>query len=121
GARQQLSCFWTESEADLLACASEQNQWEDVQDNLPRIRKGIQGVGSRSRQSLVRVFRKAIMRWKTPTGFWVVILGPDGCGKSAVLEAVRQQLAPAPKPGFFRHTATYHLKPALFDKPGGLP
>lgn len=40
-----------------------------------------------------------------PTGMTICFLGPDGSGKSTIIEALKEQLLP------FRKTAYYHLKP----------
>ena len=43
-------------------------------------------------------------------GMWVVLLGPDGAGKSAVIAGIASQ----PSTGFAR-CETYHLRPTLFS------
>jgi thymidylate kinase len=50
--------------------------------------------------------RRAVDRLSRPTGLWVAFYGPDGAGKSSVIERVEARLAPA-----FRRTARYHLRP----------
>lgn len=35
--------------------------------------------------------RHLISRLVRPTGIWIAFIGPDGCGKSAVISAIRQQ------------------------------
>lgn len=51
---------------------------------------------------------RAVARWSRPTGIWVAFYGPDGAGKSSVIERVEARLAPA-----FRRTAKYHLRPHI--------
>jgi thymidylate kinase len=44
----------------------------------------------------------------SPTGLWVAFLGPDGSGKSSVIDAVSVQMAPA-----FRRVSRFHFRPRL--------
>ena len=62
--------------------------------------------------------RRAVDRWARPTGGWVAFYGPDGAGKSSVIDRVEPRLAPA-----FRRTARYHLRPHFGRRlrPGGTP
>jgi thymidylate kinase len=59
--------------------------------------------------------RRAFKRVLQPTGLMVVFLGPDGSGKSSVIDQVEQDLAPA-----FWRTAQYRLRPSQ-GKSGGNP
>ncbi len=49
-----------------------------------------------------------IGRWLRPRGICVAILGPDGCGKSSVIEQFVPRLEPA-----FSGTQYFHLRPSL--------
>ncbi len=50
-------------------------------------------------------------RWRYPTGLFVAILGPDGAGKSTLIEHLERDLA-----GAFRRTARFHLMPGIFRR-----
>jgi thymidylate kinase len=68
----------------------------------------VEPVGTR----LKMVAKEAARRFRrvaSPTGLTVAIMGPDGSGKSTIIEALRSELAPA-----FRHCAYYHLQPVRF-------
>lgn len=52
-------------------------------------------------------------RWRRPTGLWVAVLGPDGSGKSTLIQNLRQELERA-----FRRTAVFHLMPGLLRRRG---
>ena len=52
-------------------------------------------------------------RWRHPTGLWVAVLGPDGAGKSTLIQGLQKELA-----GAFRRTAAFHLMPRPFRKRG---
>jgi thymidylate kinase len=59
----------------------------------------------RTRQSCSEVLRR-VRRILHPTGLFVVVLGPDGSGKSSVMAKAIPEVE-----GAFRRTARYHLKP----------
>src|SRR5271166_5756454 len=46
-------------------------------------------------------------------GLWVVLLGPDGAGKSAVIASIGSGRSAG-----FTGSATYHLRPDLFPRSG---
>jgi thymidylate kinase len=62
---------------------------------------------------LVREFLRLSDRATRPTGVMLGFLGPDGVGKSSVIEGVERQIGPA-----FRKQARFHLRPH-FGKPQG--
>jgi thymidylate kinase len=56
---------------------------------------------------------RRLRRWCKPTGLWIAVLGPDGSGKSTVIERLEAALAPG-----FRRTARFHLRPHLLKGAG---
>jgi hypothetical protein len=50
-------------------------------------------------------------RWHYPTGLCVAVLGPDGAGKSALIEHLRVDLASA-----FRRSEVFHLQPDILGQ-----
>jgi thymidylate kinase len=58
-----------------------------------------------------RELRRQFHRFVRPSGLFVAVLGPDGSGKSSVLEVAIPRLAPA-----FRRTSRMHLRPGVFGK-----
>lgn len=56
-------------------------------------------------------FYRNIARFFRPTGFFVVLIGPDGCGKSTISDGLRQHMQRA-----FRSTWRFHWRPKLLPK-----
>ena len=52
-----------------------------------------------------------LRRIAQPTGSWIAFMGPDGCGKSLILNAVSRDLAPA-----FRTVRYYHMRPRVVGR-----
>jgi thymidylate kinase len=57
---------------------------------------------------------RGIRRWIQPAGLCVAILGPDGSGKSSVIEQYVRSMSP-----FFSATRKFHLRPYLFGASAG--
>ena len=51
---------------------------------------------------------RRVRRWLRPTGLFVVIMGPDGAGKSTLIEHLVKQVGPA-----FRRHRVFHWRPML--------
>lgn len=51
---------------------------------------------------------RGVRRWFQPPGLWVAVLGPDGSGKSSVIERYVTEIEP-----FFGGSAFFHLRPHL--------
>lgn len=110
GAESHVRRFWREADAALLVRAAESGDWSWVQLQrlLPELRARLQSkVGWRLGWGLGEL-KRIVRRLRQPTGLWIAFLGPDGSGKSTVLEQVRMDLAPA-----FRSTRVVHLRPSL--------
>ena len=107
-AARQVSRFWHGHDARILLDAAKQNNWEKISVDLPRLRKKFRARGALSFRGLCQLLERFWRRIFQPTGLWVVILGPDGVGKTSVLDRVYKDLAPA-----FWRKASFHLRPHL--------
>lgn len=109
GAWGQICRFWpAAADAELLAHAAATNQWSAVRETLPRLRRALRRGVPLSAGWVLGECRRRIARVLQPTGVVVVFLGPDGSGKSSVIERVLADLAPV-----FRRTQYLHLRPRV--------
>ncbi|MER3425189.1 MAG: thymidylate kinase-like protein, partial [Nitrospiraceae bacterium] len=118
GCAAEIRRFWGEPSARLLERAASSGDWAEVQTKIVSLRRELlRRAGFRNPVSTVRYAvgesRRTVRRWLRPTGVWVVLLGPDGSGKSTVATASIERLRPA-----FRRTAQFHVLPRLFRKKG---
>lgn len=113
---REITRFWGTKNGKIIIAAAASGNWESVQSNIGALRTALLKMtivrypvtsGSYWISEMVRKAR----RWWKPTGIHVVFLGADGSGKSTVLEALRETVAPA-----FRQTSARHLSPALFRR-----
>jgi thymidylate kinase len=105
GCRAWLSCFWKEGSANLLAEMAEACDWRPLVQNLENYRDELRRH-SPERWAFGRRALHTIDRILQPTGGWVAFIGPDGCGKSAVIGAMTSEFAPA-----FQEIVRCHLRP----------
>lgn len=116
GCEREIASFWKPASARLIGAAAASGTWEVVAARLPLLRREL--VRMRASGGLVRTleywardFLRRLGRFLQPTGVHVVLLGPDGAGKSTVAAVVREHLAPA-----FRRTTARHLRPGLLAR-----
>ena len=100
--------FWPEPEATLLAKAAQNNAWAPIIARLPGFQRALRKQRPFSTRVAFLDLARKLRRALQPTGLMVVVMGPDGAGKSSVIDAVQASLAPA-----FRRTRRVHLRPHL--------
>jgi thymidylate kinase len=117
GCRREVARFWAAGSSALIVAAAESGDWAPVRGSLARL-----GREARRRAALRHPWR-AVRGWlgrlagrvkqlyRPDTGLEVVVLGPDGAGKSSVVQAVRQGLESA----FFR-TSRCRFPPAVLSR-----
>jgi len=108
GCRKQIHRFWNGEDAEILALAAESNEWGSVEVALADLQQSLHKVLNFSLMAWWRELLRKVHRVLEPTGLLVVILGPDGSGKSSVIDKIIPDLAPA-----FRKTQYIHLRPSL--------
>jgi len=111
-ARRLLGARWGTLVVDWLV----RSDWVTFERNLARLRRMLRWQAAR-RNPLgpVRYWlsdvRRWWRRWSHPTGLCVAVLGPDGAGKSTLVNRLGEDLL-----GAFRRTAVFHLRPTLIDR-----
>jgi thymidylate kinase len=90
--------------------------WNDFEANLPCLKKALlwQKVKHDPLNSLrywVPELKRSWNRWRYPTGLFVAVLGPDGAGKSTLIQRLKEDLAAA-----FRRTEVFHLRPGVVGR-----
>jgi thymidylate kinase len=117
-----LRRFWTEDTAQRISKMADTGDWrlliQEVgpfqKEMLQHPAEGWMGRAISGWKNLAHTFERIIQ----PTGGWVVFVGPDGCGKSSVIEAVIREFCPA-----FQQIVRCHMRPGIFPgrtKPGSV-
>lgn len=112
-ARAQLARFWPETHVTLLSKTAQDGDWGGIAAVMPSLQRALHRRARRTGSDLARATIRIIHRFRHPTGLMVAILGPDGSGKTSVIEAVQAQLAPV-----FRHAKTHHFRPQHTESNG---
>lgn len=110
GCSATLRRFWNEQSATELAEMAAAGIWDALIRSLPRYRSELR---RRSQEGLASKIESCVQRaghaWgriTQPTGGSIAFIGPDGCGKSSIIDAIARELAPA-----FQRVVRYHLRP----------
>jgi len=106
GAESEIRRFWDADETQLIVSAAERGDWTLARRDIGRLRASLRRRLRSSWRLRVRELVRKASRVIRPTGAWVVLLGPDGSGKTAVATRVVEGLAPA-----FRRTKVVHFQP----------
>jgi thymidylate kinase len=114
GCEREMARFWGPDTVGEIALAADSARWDDVRAGLGRLRaellrREVRGdlVGSASRRMTSALIR--LERLMCPSsGLHVVFLGPDGSGKSTLIEAVAREIG-----GAFSGTSLRTVAPSL--------
>ena len=95
GCEAAVRRFWTGPAAEAVLTAARSGRWAAVDPMLPLLGNALRQARGRTGGAAKRVARR-LARWARPTsGMHVVFLGPDGVGKSTVIDKVKAALSPA--------------------------
>lgn len=115
GASEEIRRFWPEPHASQLIWILQHHTWDDLKPQLPQLKQTIQYNLARTLRAQPAEWLRCLLRWWVPTGLWIAVIGPDGCGKSSVIREISRQLAPA-----FRQVDFQYLRPRLWLSPATL-
>ena len=112
---RMIARFCRGPEGSAIVRMASANDWTAMFQSLEQFRAAL----LRSQKDTIAERLKAIpqdalhlyRRITQPNGCWIAFMGPDGCGKSLVLNAVSSEFAPS-----FRNVASYHLRPRLIGR-----
>jgi serine acetyltransferase/thymidylate kinase len=106
----EICRFWPlREDAELLADAAASGDWSAVRNALPKLRRSLHRATPLSIAGVYGELCRRVRRAMQPTGLVVSLLGPDGCGKSSVIQRMLVDLSPV-----FRRTGHFHLRPRVF-------
>ena len=128
---QQVARFWSGRNGELIRAAAESGHWEAVHQQLHVLRAELRWRAILRRPAhfagnKLRAVFSRLGRIYRPGGLTVVLLGPDGAGKSSVVELLGKTLTPA-----FSRSTCWGFAPSLgrlfgrgsspTNQPHGLP
>jgi thymidylate kinase len=105
-----LGRFFGKTSTQKLIAMAADGRWEALIRNMEAFRselrrRSVENFSQTLRSSALRL-QHAGDRILRPTGGWIAFMGPDGCGKSSVIEAVSTEFAPA-----YRGVLRFHMRP----------
>ncbi len=94
--------------ATVVAQALEEEAPDRLRGLLPQLARELRRRHPRHAKDIRNDIIRRVSRVYNPTGLVVAVLGPDGSGKSALLDGLETRLLPA-----FRHVRRMHFRPQL--------
>jgi thymidylate kinase len=109
GCADVLAQRFRRATAEGFAEACRSGDWQEVLAAMPALHEELMVRAPRYllRDRIAEIGR-LISRTRKPTGLWIAVLGPDGSGKSTVIERLEAALMPS-----FARTMRFHLRPHL--------
>jgi thymidylate kinase len=110
GAAKQIAKLFSPEFTRLIAMSVRTRQWAEVRSQLDLLQRDL--LNHKPRTSGLGRWMRRINRWINPDcGLHAVFLGPDGVGKSTVIDAVREHLSDA-----FLRTDYFTFAPSLIPQ-----
>ena len=98
--------FWNEEAVHVVQQIFDNGDMAMLEENLSSLQSGIHSSHGRNFSDTIRNTLLKIKRILNPTGFVIGVLGPDGSGKTTVMNQVKLDMSHA-----FRRINQYHLFP----------
>lgn len=118
GCQRQIDRFWSGPNAQWLTATVQEGKWEAIDAHLDALRSELRQKaawkrpGWMARNLLAKVAQKIRSLREWHDGVHVVLLGPDGCGKTTTIEGLEKRMAS----GFWGGIASGTTAPALINK-----
>ena len=110
GCSRQIAHLLDPDGTRIVSMAIRTGRWDEVLGQIESLRDGL--LNRKRRSSVVGHWARRIKRWIAPDcGLHVVFLGPDGVGKSTVIDAVKEHLSDA-----FLRTDYFTFAPSLIPQ-----
>lgn len=103
---EEAQAFWRDSDLQILQKAFTEKDYEYLNSNLKKLQKGIHEAKKMSVSARFTNYALKIKRICQPTGLTIAIMGPDGSGKTTVIEQLKKDMGEA-----FRRIQYFHLYP----------
>lgn len=121
GCREQIERLLERRSSLRVDLAAASGDWCEVQSTLIPLRRELLLKAARKQpwhviSNLVAGSLRRTRRWFKPSGFHLVLLGPDGAGKSSVTSGVQQALSPV-----FLESTCRSFPPRLLNRQVGNP
>jgi thymidylate kinase len=115
GCDLMIARFWSGRQVRSLSRMADSNDWAEMYLTLESFRKTLKQTSAETfLQKVASAPRGALHllgRIVSPTGGWIALMGPDGCGKSSVIDVIREQYTFA-----FRDVQCFHMRPKLLRR-----
>ncbi|NPD92936.1 hypothetical protein [Xylanibacter muris] len=98
--------FWKGENLLVIQKSMDENNFLLLHNNLRKLQQGIHSSHSRKTTDILKNIALKIKRILNPTGYIITVLGPDGSGKTTVMEQFKKDIKPA-----FRRLQQFHLFP----------
>lgn len=90
--------------------------WGVLESNIPKLKRALilETVRKDPLNPLkywIKEVKRMLGRCLYPTGLFIAVLGPDGAGKSTLIDKLEQKLS-----GAFRNSVKFHLRPGIIGK-----
>ena len=101
----ELCQFWPKSKVKDICNLLGSNSFNDLQSKIKDLQCILKTKYRPSLRSRIAEFNRVLFRVRYPTGVWIAIYGPDGCGKTSVIQKLELSIQPA-----FRRCLKYHFR-----------